>query len=167
LHRRRRRPRPAPSGALSQSLSRAESNREILRRRRAGQTLQSIGDASGLTRERVRQITEELDPGINLRRRAAEAARTHWTCPSCGKRVRWAAAMRCGACTPDRRRWTEARIVEAMLAFRVATGRWPRTSDWSPALARRFVREQAARLRRYQDGDWPSTRTVTTRFGRW
>jgi DNA-directed RNA polymerase sigma subunit (sigma70/sigma32) len=78
----------APATAIGQR------NREIVRRRDTGETLQSIADAYGLTRERVRQITEELEPGINARvrtlRRLQRGCRRH-----CGRPILGAA--RCPA----------------------------------------------------------------------
>lgn len=44
-----------------------DTHAEILRLRLAGETLEAIGDKFGMTRERVRQICESLEPGIGGR----------------------------------------------------------------------------------------------------
>jgi hypothetical protein len=152
----------------------SERNRIILKRRLAGETLQEIAEDYGLTRERVRQIVNNLNPTANKEvkeRRSKINAELRYYCPDCGKEVKYGGrtpgtrCMDCSLAQPPY--WTPDRIVDAMIEFRRLTGRWPSASDWNPALARTAALDHEERTQRYYNHDWPSTTTVNTRFGRW
>lgn len=162
-------PTPIPSPQLL-----SERNREILRRRKAGETLQEIADDYGLTRERVRQITEQLEPGVNHKIKAERSERNaelRYYCPDCGRHVQYGGRIPgtlCQDCaTSQPPYWTEERIIDAMIEFRRLIGRFPSASDWNPALARVAANDHVLRTTRYYANNWPSTTTVNTRFGRW
>jgi Homing endonuclease associated repeat len=59
-------------------------------------------------------------------------------------------ALNAAGLEPSERQPMPERIIEAMLRFRRAYGRWPRATDWSRA-----------------SEDWPSERTVRNCFGSW
>ena len=54
-------------------------------------------------------------------------------------------------------------VTDAIRAWVRLYGEVPTLADWDPARARRL--RQDWRIARYNSGDWPSTRTVHTRFG--
>lgn len=152
----------------------SERNREILRRRLAGETLQAIADGYGMTRERVRQIVNTLDPSANhtvKTERSTRNAELRYYCPDCGKLVQYGGrtpgtkCMICALGTPPY--WTQERIIEAIIDFKDLTGRWPSASDWNPALAKVVAADHEERARLYYENNWPSTTTVNTRFQKW
>jgi len=159
-------------GKTPQLLS--ERNRDILRKRKQGVTLQEIADEYGLTRERVRQITENLEPGVKQRvkdQRSERNAELRYFCPRCGDRVEYGGRIPgtiCIKCTNEQPPyWTEERIINAMIEFRRLIGRFPSASDWNPALARMTSNDHVLRTHRYYAHNWPSTTTVITRFDGW
>src|SRR5438105_6784666 len=89
----------------------------------------------------------------------------------------------CGACTQPRngkgdayayckrchpgaigRRWTQERVVEAMLDWRRRYGRLPSSYDWSRTNARRRGGEAPKRL---AEREWPAASVVSRVFGAW
>jgi hypothetical protein len=61
------------------------------------------------------------------------------------------------------RRWTDDDILAAIRAWTALYGATPAMMDWDCYRARRAG--HVWRVRRYEAGDWPSTRTVCDRFG--
>ena len=72
----------------------------------------------------------------------------------------------CKACHPGaiERRWTQARVVKAMLEWELRYGRLPTSYDWSRTHARRRGGEALERLAR---GEWPAASVVGRMFGTW
>jgi len=72
----------------------------------------------------------------------------------------------CKACHPGaiERRWTRARVIEAMRSWEVRYGRLPTSYDWSRTHARR---RGGAALARLAEGEWPAASVVTRLFGTW
>src|SRR3954453_9444692 len=64
--------------------------------------------------------------------------------------------------------WTDERILEALLAWLLETGKVPRCYDWSPAAARAggFPLDGAERWER-EHPRWPHRSLVVSRFGSW
>jgi hypothetical protein len=54
-------------------------------------------------------------------------------------------------------------VIDAIRAWVRLYGEVPTLADWDPARARRLGQDW--RIARYNRGDWPSARTVQTRFG--
>jgi hypothetical protein len=54
-------------------------------------------------------------------------------------------------------------IIEAIVEWTRRYGDVPAMADWDPVRARRLG--QTWRIARYQDGDWPSARSVANHFG--
>ena len=72
----------------------------------------------------------------------------------------------CKRCHPGAigRRWTQQRVVEAILDWRRRYGRLPSSYDWSRTHARRRGGEA---LKRLAEGEWPAASVVTRLFGTW
>jgi hypothetical protein len=64
----------------------------------------------------------------------------------------------------DRRRYTETEILEAIRRWVALHGKPPLSIDWDLGRARR--QGHAARIARYEQGDWPTTQMVRRAFGR-
>jgi len=62
------------------------------------------------------------------------------------------------------RRWTQERVLDAMLRWSTRYGRLPSSYDWSRTHARRRGGEPLERL---STEDWPSTGVVTAVYGSW
>jgi hypothetical protein len=78
-----------------------------------------------------------------------------------GRRLRLCKACHSGAIE---RRWTQERVVEAMLDWRRCYGGLPSKYDWSRTHARRRGGEAVERLAR---DEWPAASVVGTLFGTW
>jgi hypothetical protein len=147
-------------------------------RRRAVALAQHYRQSEGLS---ITQIAERLgrspatikvyfyDPTREKAR--AVKARYQGVCRGCGaytqpRNGKGDAYAYCEACHPGAigRRWTRARVVEAMLDWRRRYGRLPSSYDWSRTHARRRGGEALKRLR---EGDWPSASVVTSVLGSW
>ncbi len=72
----------------------------------------------------------------------------------------------CKACHPGaiERRWTRARVLEAMREWRSRFGKLPSSYDWSRTHAHRRGGEA---LRRLNEGSWPGPSVVTAVWGSW
>ena len=72
----------------------------------------------------------------------------------------------CKTCHPGAvaRRWTQERVVEAMVDWRRRYGRLPTSYDWSSTNARRRGGEA---LQRLNEGSWPSASVVTAVCASW
>ncbi len=72
----------------------------------------------------------------------------------------------CKACHPGaiERRWSRARVLDAMGAWQARYGRLPSSYDWSRTHARRRGGEALDRL---AEGEWPAWSVVTRLFGTW
>jgi len=72
----------------------------------------------------------------------------------------------CKACHPGatERRWTRARVLDAMREWRARYGRLPTSYDWSRTHAGRRGGEAFKRL---VEGEWPASSVVTRLFGTW
>jgi hypothetical protein len=72
----------------------------------------------------------------------------------------------CKACHPGaiERRWTRARVIDAMRAWRELHGRLPTSYDWSRTHARGRGGEALERL---AGGEWPAASVVTALFEDW
>ena len=72
----------------------------------------------------------------------------------------------CKACHPGaiERRWSRARVLDAMRAWQARYGRLPSSYDWTRTHARRRGGEALERL---GGGDWPSASVVRRVFGSW
>jgi hypothetical protein len=134
-------------------------NERMRARRKAGWTLDQIGDAEGLTHQRASQICEGVVPRVAVR-----------VCSGCRKRIeRRSATGMCRSClaaegyTSVPRRWTEESIRRAFVLFYEHEGHAPRATDLSPAMARRTGHPEQAE--RFAEGDLPSLQIVTRRFG--
>ena len=86
-----------------------------------------------------------------------------YTQPRNGKGDAYAYCKRCHPGAIERR-WTQERVVEAMLEWRRRYGRLPTSYDWSRTHARRRGGEVLERL---GTGDWPSAGVVTAVYGSW
>lgn len=73
-------------------------------------------------------------------------------CPPAERRVRRPAAM------------TSSEILDAIRRWHERYGEPPTMADWDPYRARRIG--QSWRIDRYDEGDWPSAKTVRNHFGR-
>ena len=101
----------------------------------------------------------------------AVKARYQGVCRGCGaytqpRNGKGDAYAYCKACHPGaiERRWTQERVVEAMLEWRRRYGRLPSSYDWSRTHARRRGGEAVERLTR---DDWPAASVVGNLFGTW
>lgn len=63
-----------------------------------------------------------------------------------------------------RRQWASVGIVEAIRRWHELYGEPPSMADWDPYRARQIGQEW--RVARYEDGDWPSAKSVRNHFGR-
>ena len=101
----------------------------------------------------------------------AVKARYQGVCRGCGaytqpRNGKGDAYAYCKACHPGaiERRWSRARVIEAMRSWEVRYGRLPTSYDWSRTHARRRGGEA---LRRLNQGCWPSASVVTAVWGSW
>jgi AcrR family transcriptional regulator len=101
----------------------------------------------------------------------AVKARYQGVCRGCGaytqpRNGKGDAYAYCKACHPgaSERRWTRARVIDAMRAWRELYGRLPSSYDWSRTHARRRGGEALERLAKHE---WPSAAVVTEVFGGW
>jgi AcrR family transcriptional regulator len=101
----------------------------------------------------------------------AVKARYQGVCRGCGRYTqprngKGDAYAYCKVCHPGaiERRWTRARVLEAMRAWRELHGRLPSSYDWSRTHARRGG---GVALERLAGGDWPAASVVTRLFGTW
>jgi hypothetical protein len=150
----------------------------VVERRRAVALARHYREAEGLS---IGQIADRLgrspatikayfyDPTGEKAR--AVKARYQGLCRGCGaytqpRNGKGDAYAYCKACHPGAigRRWTRARVVEAMLDWRRRYGRLPSSYDWSRTHARRRGGEALKRLR---ERDWPSASVVTSVLGSW
>ena len=150
----------------------------VLERRRAVALARHYRDAEGLS---IAQIADRLgrspatikayfyDPTGEKAR--AVKARYQGVCRGCGaytqpRNGKGDAYAYCKACHRGaiERRWTRARVLEAMREWRLRHGRLPSSYDWSRTHARRRGGEALKRLR---EGDWPSASVVTSVLGSW
>jgi hypothetical protein len=86
-----------------------------------------------------------------------------YTQPRNGKGDAYAYCKRCHPGAIERR-WTQERVVEAMLEWRRCYGRLPTSYDWSRTHARRRGGERLERLAR---SEWPAASVVGNLFGTW
>jgi hypothetical protein len=86
-----------------------------------------------------------------------------YTHPRNGKGDAYAYCKRCHPGAIDGR-WTQKRVVEAMLDWRRLYGRLPTSYDWSRAHARARGGEALERL---AAGEWPAASVVSRMFGTW
>jgi hypothetical protein len=86
-----------------------------------------------------------------------------YTQPRNGKGDAYAYCKRCHPGAIERR-WTQKRVVEAMLEWRHRYGRLPTSYDWSRTHARR---RGGAALERLARGEWPTASGVGNLFGTW
>lgn len=108
-------------------------------------------------------VSAQLDAGVPIPALAVktglsrETLRT-WRLPvepcGCG-RLKRATSRTCGACTPQRARWTEQALLAARDRFRAEMGRDPQGLDWRSGRASTT------------EGVWPSHATVLRRFVTW
>src|SRR4030081_1483371 len=101
----------------------------------------------------------------------AVKARYQGVCRGCGaytqpRNGKGDAYAYCKRCHPGamERRWTQERVVEAMLQWRRHYGRLPSSYDWSRTHARRRGGEVLERL---TGGEWPASSVVTRVVGTW
>jgi AraC-like DNA-binding protein len=103
----------------------------------------------------------------------ARAVKAHYVgvCRGCGaytqpRNGKGDAYTHCKACHPGaiERRWTQERVVEAMLKWRTRYGRLPSSYDWSRTHARQRGGEA---LNRLTCGEWPAASAVGNLFGTW
>ena len=86
-----------------------------------------------------------------------------YTQPRNGKGDAYAYCKRCHPGAMERR-WTQERVVEAMLEWRRRYGWLPTSYDWSCTHAHRRGGEALERLAR---GEWPVASVVSRLFGTW
>jgi AraC-like DNA-binding protein len=101
----------------------------------------------------------------------AVKARYQGVCRGCGaytqpRNGKGDAYAYCKACHPGaiERRWTRARVLDAMRAWRARYGQLPSSYDWSVTHARS---RGGRALERLSEGEWPSPAVVTDMFGGW
>lgn len=135
---------------------------DMLRMRSEGATLQQIGSAYGLTRERVRQIIGTTDKGARLSL-AVQKAKEHirenpnatWKEVATVAGASAATLQRQGV-TKERavssnRRWTREMMIDAGLRWKKKNGTYPSSSVW---------------LYMNHSG-YPSAATIYRTFGSW
>lgn len=134
---------------------------DMLRMRSEGATLQQIGDAYGLTRERVRQIIGTTEKGARLSLAARKANDYIKENPS----ATWSEVAAVAGASPTTlqrqgviknrapygRRWTKERIIDAGLRWKAKHGKYPNSSVWL------YI----------QNDDYPSAATVYRTFESW
>ena len=147
-------------------------------RRRAVQLARHYREAEGLS---IAQIAQRLgrspatvkayfyDPTGEKAR--AVKARYQGVCRGCGaptqpRNGKGDAYAYCKSCRPGAiaSRWTRARVRAAMRAWRDRYGTGPSSYDWSRTHASRRGVEAVTRL---DEGNWPSSATVTDLYGTW
>src|SRR5579864_3812295 len=156
---------------MSSRVSVAADDR-VLERRRAAALARHFREAEGLT---IRQIADRLgrapatvkayfyDPTGEKAR--AVKARYVGVCRGCGaytqaRNGKGDAYAYCKACHPGaiERRWSRARVTDAMRSWEARYGRLPTSYDWSSTHARRRGGDAIARL---AGGEWPAASVVT------
>jgi AcrR family transcriptional regulator len=150
----------------------------VLERRRAVALARHFREYEGLS---IRQIADRLgrspatvkayfyDPTGEKAR--AVKARYLGVCRGCGaytqpRNGKGDAYAYCKRCHPGaiERRWTQERVVAAMLEWRRCYGGLPSSYDWSRTHARRRGGEAFERL---AGGGWPPASVVGSLFGTW
>jgi AraC-like DNA-binding protein len=150
----------------------------VLERRRAVALARHFREAEGLS---IAQIADRLgrspatikayfyDPTGEKAR--AVKARYVGVCRGCGaytqpRNGKGDAYRYCKRCHPGaiEPKWTRELMIAAMREWSRRHGRAPSSYDWSRTHARRRGGE---RLRRLNDGDWPSPSVVTGMFESW
>ena len=162
---------------MPESASTARRDR-VVERRRAVALARHYREAEGLS---IAQIADRLgrspatikayfyDPTGEKAR--AVKARYMGVCRGCGtytqpRNGKGDAHAYCKACHPGaiEARWTQGRVLDAMLDWRRRYGRLPSSYDWSRTHARRRGGEALGRL---AEGVWPAASVVTHLFGTW
>jgi AraC-like DNA-binding protein len=160
------------------SFESARGYERVLERRRGVALARHFREAEGLS---IAQIAGRLgrspatvkayfyDPTGEKAR--AVKARYQGVCRGCGaytqpRNGKGDAYAYCKACHPGaiERRWSRARVLDAMRVWQARYGCWPSSYDWSCTHARRRGGEALERLR---GGYWPSASVVTRVFGSW
>ena|GEM_PF-2289921 len=156
----------------------ATSWARVVERRRAVALARHYREAESLS---ISQIAERLgrspatikayfyDPTGEKAR--AVKARYQGVCRGCGaytqpRNGKGDAYAYCKACHPGaiERRWSRARVTDAMHHWEVRYGRLPTSYDWSSTHARRRGGDALARV---AEGEWPAASVVTRLFGSW
>jgi DNA-binding CsgD family transcriptional regulator len=135
-------------------------SREATEMREEGMIYREIGELLGVSVSYVQELISDPDGA-----RAWE--RKHQLCcEDCGKPVRSDSASRpsrhCVVCQGKAQRvWTEQLIVAAIKRWATLYGEPPSAQSWSSGNA------SPRDLRRFREGNWPSTTSAVNRFGCW
>ena len=161
-----RRPRGQPvTAAVLERPSRRQQAERIEALAGRGLGSQEIADRLGLARSTVNKYRRDPDG----ERERARRERYRGRCRGCGRPTRGSdgpgrAPEWCPDCAPaQRRRWSDAKMLDAVRDWTRLTGAPPTLYDWSPAHApaghsgaARYLAEQ---------GRWPNASSVARRFG--
>jgi hypothetical protein len=148
--------------------SRAEKAKIAAQLRSHGLVLREIAEHLGISISYAQGLVADPD-GTKER---ARRQRYRQPCPGCGRLMdgsngRSRSPKHCHRCAPKAATiWTRERIIDAIQDYAEQYGRPPSATEWSPHAAIRVYRDDIAE-RFYEDGCWPSTVIVQTRFGSW
>lgn len=150
-----------------------ERNELIRQMRRDGHTLQAVADHFGITRQRVEQISNGVKPDRLRHGARVEASRRlreqrtmqlegllntphpvgiSRAAEITGIPLRVVSSIAREHGWSNWRRWSEDEVVEAMIRWHDAYGKWPTATDWHGTLTN-YDRQQLA--------EFPSATTVT------
>jgi hypothetical protein len=151
--------------AAVERYTRSERVAQIEGLERRGLSTREIAEQLGLAPSTVNIYRADPDGERQRQRRQ----RYQGVCHGCGRPTSGSggpnrAAEWCQSCAGERRRkWSDERVLEAILEWAELTGSPPTLADWSPAHASAGYQGAARYLS--EPGRWPSASTVAARFG--